>query len=195
MDEARQGAAAAGSASPAAASVSVRIPGEPVAQGRPRAFRVGDGVRMFDPPKSRAWKGVAQIHMQHAMAGLAPLDGPLEITIVCVWSLPRSHERNVPVPRRWRPQRPDAENVVKACLDAGNGVLYRDDAQVVRVVAEKWTGAQGESPGVLIEVRSLHAHSARAEQGAHVPTGARVSGPAVREGAAGQLALPTEARR
>src|SRR5258708_8233313 len=40
----------------------VRIPGEPVAQGRPRAFtRPGmKGVRMYDPPKSRNWKATAQ---------------------------------------------------------------------------------------------------------------------------------------
>lgn len=110
---------------------------------------------MFDPPKSRAWKGVAQVWMQQAMGAREPLAGPLEVVVVAVWALPKTKERRVPVPRRWRPQRPDVENVVKACLDAGNGVLYHDDAQVVRVVAEKWTGAQGEAPSVLIEVRAL----------------------------------------
>lgn len=155
MDSATGAAAASASASAGvAASVTIRIPGEPCAQGRPRAFRVGAGIRMFDPPKSRAWKGGAQIHMQHAMEGRSPLDGPLEVVVVGVWILPKTKERRVPVPRQWRPQRPDAENVAKAVLDAGNGVLWRDDAQVVRLIVEKWIGAQGESPGVLIEVRS-----------------------------------------
>ena len=33
--------------------------------------------------------------------------------------------------------KPDLDNVVKAVLDALNGVVYRDDAQVVNLVATK----------------------------------------------------------
>ena len=44
--------------------LTITIPGEPVAQGRGRAVRIGAGVRVIDPAKSRSWKGVAAVFMQ-----------------------------------------------------------------------------------------------------------------------------------
>ena len=37
----------------------------------------------------------------------------------------------------WQTSKPDADNYAKLILDALNGVLWRDDAQVVRLFAEK----------------------------------------------------------
>jgi Holliday junction resolvase RusA-like endonuclease len=121
--------------------------------------RVGSGVRVIDPPKSRSWKGVAQVHV---LAALGPFprplfpDGPVELTVRAYWALPRSRWRlKAPVPARWRPQRPDGSNVLKACEDALNGLLYSDDSQVVRAVVETWTAGQGQAPCVKIEAREI----------------------------------------
>lgn len=143
-------------------SLTVTIPGEPCAQGRPRAFvnRAGQ-ARVYDPQKSRNWKATAQQHMADALqaAGVAaPLvvEGAVELHVVAVFTCPRSHWRKRdPTPRRPKVSRPDAENVAKAVQDAASGVLFTDDAQVVRLVVEKWIGAQGEAPGVTIFVRAI----------------------------------------
>ena len=186
METAQPARAAVASVAPAA-PVTVRIPGEPVAWQRPRHFQHGKHVHFFEAEKPRSWKGMAQEHMQRAMLAAghyAPLEGPLEVVIVAVWRLPKTKERKVPVPRRFRAQRPDVDQIEKLLLDAGNEVLWRDDAQVVRVVAEKWTGAQGEAPSVLVEVRSLQPHGAAAER-VHTPSPAATAGAL----AAGQLRM------
>jgi len=132
--------------------VLVEIPGEPVAQGRPRLAVLHGHARAYDPAKSRVWKGVAQMFMRDAMGERAPLDGALEVEISATWSCPVSATKRDGAVRRLRAKKPDAENVAKAVLDAGNGVLWGDDAQVARLVVTKWTAARGERPGVAVRV-------------------------------------------
>jgi Holliday junction resolvase RusA-like endonuclease len=141
--------------------LEVVIPGEPVAQGRPRAFKTKAGqIRAFDPARSRSWKGVAQVHYQEAMrvAGFATpaFAGMVELQVLAVFACPRSqHRKREPLPRRRRIGRPDPDNLGKAAMDAANGVLFEDDSQVARLVVEKWTAAQGEAPHVRITVRHI----------------------------------------
>lgn len=149
-------------------SVYVVVPGEPVAQGRPRAFRTPKGfIRTYDPEKSRSWKGVAQVHYEAALKtqGLAmpafPAGQPLELRVVAVFTCPKSQHRQVPVPRRPKAGRPDPDNIAKAVMDAGNGILFADDSQVARLVVEKFVGAQGEAPRVELVVEAIGALAAQ----------------------------------
>ena len=136
--------------------ISIVIPGEPVAQGRPRSFRLpGGGVRAYDPAKSRNWKAEARAAIVNALdaqdLAIAFPDGACVVAVLAVFSCPKSDFRRVPRARRPHAKRPDAENVAKAVLDAGTGALWRDDAQVSRLTVEKQIGAQGERPYVQIE--------------------------------------------
>lgn len=137
--------------------IEIVIPGEPCAQGRPRFARRGKFVQAYDPPKSRNWKATAQQHMRYALAGAAPLHGPLHCEVVAVFTCPSSDWRKgKPQPRRWHAKRPDCENVVKAVLDSATGVVWLDDSQVSRVLAVKVIGQQGEAPYVRIKVAQLY---------------------------------------
>lgn len=49
-------------------------------------------------------------------------------------------------------RRRDVDNLAGAVMDALNGVLWRDDSQIVRLVVEKHLAAKGEFVGV--EVRT-----------------------------------------
>ena len=141
-------------------SVRVTIPGAPVAQGRPRLTTVNGFARAYDPAKSLSWKGAAQVHMLSAMrqAGAQPFEGPVEVAILAVFSCPvSSYRKREPRSRRWNDGRPDSENIAKAVMDAGSGVLYRDDAQVARLRVEKVVGAQGEPARVEVMVRAIEA--------------------------------------
>jgi len=136
--------------------VKVIIPGEPCAQGRGRAAVVNGRAHIFDPKKSRSWKGAAQCHMQEAMGDRKPFTGALQIFIKAVFTCPKSdYKKTREVPERWHTKRGDIDNVVKAVLDAGNGVLWLDDAQVCSVSAQKVIAAQGEPPNVVVRVREL----------------------------------------
>lgn len=48
--------------------------------------------------------------------------------------------------------RGDADNLTKACVDAGNKILYRDDSQVVRLTTEKIKSAKEEIRIVMQKV-------------------------------------------
>lgn len=137
--------------------ITVVLPGEPVAQGRPRAFKTPAGfIRTYDPAKSRNWKATAQEHMRSAMGDRPPLAGPCACEITAVFTCPKSEWRKrEPLGRRPHAKRPDGENVAKAVLDAATGVLWLDDAQVARLLVVKIIGAQGEAPSVEVAVREL----------------------------------------
>ena len=41
----------------------------------------------------------------------------------------------------YKTTRPDIDNIQKACFDALNGLLFKDDSQIVSVTATKWHAA------------------------------------------------------
>lgn len=143
--------------------IRVVIPGLPVAQGRPRLAVVGGHARAYSPAKATSWRGSAQVHMQRALSECVapwatpafPPGVPLHVSIEAVWSQPASAPKRDRALRRYRPSRPDGDNVGKAVLDAGNGILWHDDAQVVVLHVVKVTGAHGEEPRVTVVVHAM----------------------------------------
>ena len=133
--------------------VSVTIPGEPVGQGRPRATTVGGFTRMYSPKRSAKWRKMAAGYMKAACR--SPLLGPLEVTMTAVFTFPKSKVRKRTPSVNHVPccKRPDIDNVVKAVLDAGNEVLWLDDAQVWKLEVTKVYGREGEEPSVILQVK------------------------------------------
>lgn len=135
------------------------IPGEPTAQGRPRAnviFRKGpDGVpavvnrcgkdgraipviNVAPSRGSARWQDQARLFAHQAMAGIHPFTGPVAVS--CVFILPRRRMdiwKRKPMPEIPAPSRPDIDNYVKALFDGLNGTVFADDAQVVDIRARK----------------------------------------------------------
>ena len=137
--------------------MKIEIPGDPVAQGRPRFYRIGNGVRVVDPAKSRAWKKHAQTHMMQQYKQ-SPIESgtPVVIVVNVFFPCPKSdHRKRNPPKRRWHTKRPDLDNVIKAVKDAGTGFLWYDDSQIVEIHATKLICAQDESPRVEVRVRGL----------------------------------------
>lgn len=142
--------------SEAPASVQFTIPGQPQGKGRPRVGSVAGRARMYTPAKTVAYEGLVAHAAQVAMAGRELMAGPVALVL----------ELNCQVPASWakkkqaqalageiRPTtKPDADNVLKAICDGGNGVLWRDDVQVVEVVLRK---RYAQVPNVTVQVRAL----------------------------------------
>jgi Holliday junction resolvase RusA-like endonuclease len=119
-------------------AVTITIGGEPVAKGRPRATRRGI---IYTPAKTRRFEAHGRLAAQLAMNGRPPINVPVraEVTI------------DLPVPASWsgkrcdaalrgdvRPTtRPDADNYVKAALDAVNAIVITDDSLVVDLIVSK----------------------------------------------------------
>ncbi|MBD7984436.1 RusA family crossover junction endodeoxyribonuclease [Sporosarcina sp. Sa2YVA2] len=135
--------------------IRFEIPGEVVAQGRPRATRIGKGVRMYDPPKSSAYKQhVAEVAKEHAPK--KPLEAPLMVRMVIYrqflqsWTKKQRKDAEdgilLPVTR------PDLSNYCKGIEDALNGIIWKDDSQIVSLTLEKH---YAERSYAFIEIQTL----------------------------------------
>lgn len=107
-------------------SISFIIPGPPVAAQRPR----GRGKVFYTPPKYREGLKHARGYAERAMSGLEPHRGP--VTLIVHFA----HQVG-PKSKRTAASRPDIDNNLKWCMDSMNGVVFADDAQIVKVVATK----------------------------------------------------------
>ena len=128
--------------------VIVQIPGRPIAKGRPRFTQSARGVHVFTPARTADWEAVVQAEMRKVCPH--PLEGPLELSVSFNFHYPR----NWPKAKReaaeegelfWYEGKPDLDNLVKLVKDAGNGIIWRDDAQVVKLEADKCYSVENET--------------------------------------------------
>ena len=136
-------------------TITFTVPGQPVAKARPRATTIGGAARLYTPGKTRDYERSVQLAATLAMRG-----GPIGCAVAV------SLDIRLPVPASWSKTRcadalagrvfatskPDADNFAKAVLDGCNGVVFLDDAQVVRLTAQK---RYAETPGVDVLVTIL----------------------------------------
>lgn len=126
------------------AAVTVSVPGTPVAWARPLR---PNGVAVT-PPKMKAAKEALRWAFKEKCS--EPLEGPLILLVAFAFEPPkrwRKTERQA-VKDGARPGhyiKPDLDNLLKLCLDAGNGILWNDDAQVVSVDACKCYADEAET--------------------------------------------------
>ena len=132
------------------AHISITVPGEPVAKGRPRMTK---GGHVYTPAKTVRYE--KQIRDCWKAQSGEKLDGPISAIIVAYYKIPKSAKK--PVQKDMaagiiRPtKRPDIDNVVKT-LDALNGHAFDDDSQIVEIRAEK---RYSENPRVVIDLANF----------------------------------------
>ncbi|HCE0302854.1 TPA: RusA family crossover junction endodeoxyribonuclease [Pseudomonas aeruginosa] len=136
--------------------VMFTVPGEPVGKGRPRIGRVGAHARMFTPEKTANYEGLIAHAGHQAMLGRALLEGPVMVELDIALSIPQSmskKRKSLALAGGLYPtKKPDMDNVIKAIYDGLNGVVWKDDVQVVKAVVGK---RYGETPGVRVKVVPL----------------------------------------
>jgi len=114
---------------------------DPVGKGRPRAVRVGRGVRMHNPPKTAHYENAIRFAAKCAMGEMTPMEGPIKAVLVFSLPIPASWSNRKTVAARLGEIRPlvapDVDNLSKAILDGCNGVVFVDDRQVVTLLATK----------------------------------------------------------
>lgn len=125
--------------------IEIVVPGEPVAKGRPR-MRVGNirgaqRAMAYTPAKTRRYEGLVELAAQEAMAGAPPLEDALKASIVAFVPIPASWSRKrqgmAELGEIHPAKRPDLDNFVKAGIDGCNGIVFRDDSQIVDLRASK----------------------------------------------------------
>lgn len=125
--------------------------GEPKAQARARHSKLGDFF--YDPSQSlKAWL-VEQITTQ-LPKNFKPIEGSIEMSCVFYKSMAKSLPKKTKILMELGLikcfTKPDMDNFVKLVQDACNKVLYKDDAQIVLLHAEKFYSCK---PRVLIKLK------------------------------------------
>ena len=116
---------------------------EPYGKGRPR-FSMGSGFpRAYTPEKTRHFEMRFSDCAHGAMmrAGLIPTYDAIRLRLIAYFPVPNSYskkKRGECIAGLIKPTvKPDIDNVIKAALDAMNGVVYADDKQVFEVIVSK----------------------------------------------------------
>lgn len=122
------------------AAVYFVVLGPPQGKGRPKASSRGGFVRMYTPAPTRLYEAKIAKMAVLAHADWPVLETPISLRVVAHHPIPVSwskRKQQQALQGELVPGKPDLDNVAKAVLDALNGVIYVDDKQVVRLVAEK----------------------------------------------------------
>jgi Holliday junction resolvase RusA-like endonuclease len=125
--------------------VRIVVPGPPVPKGRPRVTTRGGFARAFTPAKTRRYEDLIRLkaaeHME--LFTLPQLQGALSVKIRAFMQTPQAiakHKAKGPLAEtgELRPlTKPDVDNFAKV-IDALNGIVWRDDSQVVSLTVDKF---------------------------------------------------------
>ena len=131
------------------------IPGRPKAKDRGRHGKSG---HVFTPKATQVWESGAAMRLLNAASGHVFM-GPCCIRVAAFWARPQKCPESVSEDV-WatgeavhRPSTPDADNVLKIAMDAGNRAkIWTDDAIVVEATCVKFYAAVGDEARVEIVV-------------------------------------------
>jgi Holliday junction resolvase RusA-like endonuclease len=112
------------------------VEGNPVGKQRPRFSR----GRTYTPKKTVDYERLIAAKALSAMAPTLPVQTPVAIFIWINHAIPASYSKK----RKEAclnglefPKKPDLDNVAKLYLDAMNGIVYKDDVQVIKLRVSK----------------------------------------------------------
>lgn len=144
--------------------VVCELAGPPIGKGRPRFRWVAPNpvtrrpgfVHVYTPKETElvqqalAWKGKA------AMRGRLVLECPLAVMLYAMMPVPRSwpnKKRDAALSGAiFHTSTPDGDNIFKLAADGLNGIIWKDDKQIVRHMVVK---EYAEQPGLIVEVYTL----------------------------------------
>ena len=138
-------------------TLKFKVLGDPQGKGRPRFYR----GRAVTPKKTRDYEALGRHEAQQALEHMVQLpnfEAPCEVTIDAYYSIHKSYTKKqrhqIAESGSWmvRPGNPDLDNIVKSVLDGMNGIVFRDDVQVVALRARKEWCPDDEQPRVDVKV-------------------------------------------
>lgn len=130
------------------------IDANPVPKGRPKFSKVGGFVKTYSPKKTVDYEQIVRQTAAQAMGSTDLLETPVAVYLYIRLPIPRSYPRKrseACLKGLERPtKKPDIDNLAKSVLDGINGVIWRDDSQIVSLHVTKVYSTQ---PGVDVLIR------------------------------------------
>lgn len=138
-------------------SLEFFVPGNPVAQPRPRAVRRGKSVGVYNPGTADRWKqAIAWCAVQAVRSSWDPIK-PVSLVLIFTFSRPAKPHADWP---EHHAQKPDLDNLTKAAMDAlTDAGVWRDDALVCQCTALKRWAEPGFEPGLTVGIKTFPAPS------------------------------------
>ena len=128
------------------------VPGVPVAKARPRFYRRGKFVGVFNSQDTEEGKFLLLSRSQ--IPRMAPQGVPVSLSALFFFPIPKS------LPKKARAEimagadchvkKPDGDNCIKFVKDCLNGVAWHDDAQVCVV---KYSKTYSEQPRTVLFIK------------------------------------------
>jgi len=135
-------------------TITIFIPGEPVAQKRPRVSVLNGHAHVYDHKDSVDYKQLVSLAASKEVS--APMEGPFYLRVIAQKSIPASWSKKKQLQAiggTIRPtSKPDVDNYAKAIMDGLSGIVWKDDSQVVSLMAEKIYSVR---PGVHVEIEGI----------------------------------------
>jgi Holliday junction resolvase RusA-like endonuclease len=129
-----------------------------VGKQRPRATTRGGFARMYTSAATREFETIVQDEIKRIMnkRNYEMIDGeiPLDVKIDFYFKLPNvSNKKKRMMEHQPVMKRPDVDNLEKSVLDAMNGVVFKDDCQVVSSWETKlYAGFEDTTNTIIISV-------------------------------------------
>ena len=121
--------------------VTFKVDADPVGKQRARYAKRGNHVMAYTPDKTRNYETLIKEAAIEAMGSSEPLETPVTLYLYIRAPIPKSLSKKrieaclngleKPI------KKPDASNVLKSVEDAMNGVVYKDDSQIVNIHVSK----------------------------------------------------------
>lgn len=136
------------------------VPGKPQGKARARTFVNATGKsQSMTPENTLLYENLIKARYINAAKGARFSEGTPVVLKIKAQFLPaksasKKRKADMLAGRELPLKKPDIDNIVKVVADALNGVAYRDDTQIIRVVAEKEYAA---TEGLLVTVEDSEA--------------------------------------
>ncbi len=121
--------------------VTFKVDADPVGKQRARYAKRGNHISTYTPDKTRNYESLIKEAAIEAMGSSEPLETPVTLYLYIRAPIPKSLPKKrieaclngleKPI------KKPDASNVLKSVEDAMNGVVYKDDSQIVNIHVSK----------------------------------------------------------
>jgi Holliday junction resolvase RusA-like endonuclease len=130
-------------------SITIEIPGKPIAKARPRFARRGKFVKTYNVQETEEGKFRWELLRQWKDMDPIPAGVPIFLTAYFEMPIPSGMSKRK-VEANWKhTKRPDLDNCLKFIKDCCNGIIWCDDSQVWQILSNK---ALSETPRTIITV-------------------------------------------
>jgi len=136
--------------------IHFQVEGDPRGKGRPRFGRFGKFTRVYTDKQTQDYENLIKFFATEAMGSTDPLETPVSVYLYIRHGVPQSYSKKrteACLSGLEKPcKKPDIDNIAKTYLDAMNGVIFKDDTQVIDLHVKKVYSA---APGVDVMVMEV----------------------------------------